>query len=323
MNLYFIFLAALILLTLIFFIQGIIRFWSNLFSETTASIKRRLRVIMGEITINYTKSIKKRRLSEVPQIDIFLQKIPGISKLDTLFNQSGIKFNVEFFLIRCFLMMLFLGFAAFWAKISWEISFCVILIPMPLWLAYIYRKLRHRIKQIEAQLPDALNLMARAMQAGHAFSSALLIVGSEGLEPIRLEFQTVFDEINYGISTEIALHHLTQRVASGDLRFFVVAVLIQLETGGNLSEILKSLVALIRDRQRIAGNVRVLSAEGRLSAWILGLLPFVLAGLLSLVNHDFIAALWTDPLGIRMLEVSFTLMIFGIWWMWRLVSVRV
>jgi len=323
MNLYFIFLAALILLTLLFFFQGIIRFWSHFYSETTASIKRRLRVITGDLTVNSTKLFKKRRLSEVPMIDVFLQKIPGISKLDNLFNQSEIKFNVEFFLIRSILAMFFLGLVAFLAKLPWIMLICLILIPIPIWLAYIYRKRRQRIKQIETQLPDTLNLMARAMQAGHAFSSALLIVGSEGLEPIRLEFQTVFDEINYGISTELALHHLTQRVASADLRFFVVAVLIQLETGGNLTEILKSLVALIRDRQRIAGNVRILSAEGRLSAWILGLLPFVLAGLLSLVNHDFIATLWTDPLGIRMLEVSFTLMIVGVWWMWNLVSVRI
>jgi tight adherence protein B len=119
------------------------------------------------------------------------------------------------------------------------------------------------------------------MQAGHAFSSALLIVGVEGTQPIRGEFQTTFDEINFGIPTETALHHLTLRVASNDLRFFVVAVLIQLETGGNLTEILKSLATLIRDRQRIAGTVRVLTAEGRLSAWILGLLPFVIAAVLS------------------------------------------
>ena len=112
-------------------------------------------------------------------------------------------------------------------------------------------------------------------------------------------------------------------MASSDLRFFVVAVLIQLETGGNLTEILKSLAALIRDRQRIAGTVRVLTAEGRLSAWILGLLPFGLAGILSVVNPDFISKLWTDPLGIRMLQVSLSLMAIGVWWMWCMVRVEI
>jgi tight adherence protein B len=112
-------------------------------------------------------------------------------------------------------------------------------------------------------------------------------------------------------------------VASSDLRFFVVAVLIQLETGGNLSEILKSLSALIRDRQRIAGSVRVLTAEGRLSAWILGLLPFVIALLLTVINPEFISKLWTDPLGILMLQVSLGLMAIGVWWMWHMVRIRI
>jgi tight adherence protein B len=102
-----------------------------------------------------------------------------------------------------------------------------------------------------------------------------------------------------------------------------VAVLIQLETGGNLTEILKSLAALIRDRQRIAGSVRVLTAEGRLSAWILGLLPFVIGMVLSIINPEFISKLWTEPMGIRMLQVSLGLMVFGIWWMWRMVRIRI
>jgi tight adherence protein B len=90
-----------------------------------------------------------------------------------------------------------------------------------------------------------------------------------------------------------------------------------------LTEILKSLAALIRDRQRIAGSVRVLTAEGRLSAWILGLLPFVIGMVLSIINPEFISKLWTEPMGIRMLQVSLGLMVFGIWWMWRMVRIRI
>jgi tight adherence protein B len=179
------------------------------------------------------------------------------------------------------------------------------------------------VVHIESQLPDTLDLMSRAMQAGHAFSSALLIVGSDGTQPIKGEFQTTFDEINFGIPTNTALLHLTQRVASRDLRFFVVAVLIQLETGGNLTEILKSLAELIRDRQRIAGNVRVLSAEGRLSAWMLGLLPIVIAVLLSIINPEFIEVLWTDAMGIFMMQISVGLMVIGALWMWNMVRIRI
>jgi tight adherence protein B len=206
---------------------------------------------------------------------------------------------------------------------SLNLRMVIVFLPELMVGLYLVRKRNQRVVKIQEQLPDTLDLIARAMQAGHAFSSALLIVGTEGPSPIRDEFQKTFDEINFGIPTPLALHHLEQRVASSDVRFFVVAVLIQLETGGNLTEILKSLSGLIRERQRIAGTVRILSAEGRLSAWILGLLPFGIAAMLSVINPEFISKLWTDPLGIRMLEVSLSLMAVGVWWMWHMVRVKV
>jgi tight adherence protein B len=231
--------------------------------------------------------------------------------------------NVGRFLITSFLLWLVIGLGTWSAGVGFGVSMLLGSLPTLVWTLYLQHQRRQRVFNIEAQLPDTLDLMARAMQAGHAFSSALLIVGSEGTHPIREEFQATFDEINFGITTEVALKHLTLRVASSDLRFFVVAVLIQLETGGNLTEILKSLASLIRDRQRIAGSVRVLTAEGRLSAWILGLLPFGIAMLLSMINPEFISKLWTDPMGIRMLQVSLALMAIGIWWMWRMVRIRI
>jgi tight adherence protein B len=165
--------------------------------------------------------------------------------------------------------------------------------------------------------------MARAMQAGHAFSSALRLVAAETLEPIASEFQTVFDEINFGLSTEQALSNLAVRVSSRDLRYFVVAVLIQRETGGNLSEVLVSIARLIRERQKLLATVHVLSAEARISAWVLTILPFVLGAVIAFVNRRFLAQLWTDPIGIDMLAASTVLMAIGIWWMWRMVRFRI
>jgi tight adherence protein B len=112
-------------------------------------------------------------------------------------------------------------------------------------------------------------------------------------------------------------------VASEDVRYFVVAVVIQSETGGNLAEILKNTAHLIRERQKITGIVRVLSAEGRISAIILALLPFALAAGMSLLNPGFISRLWTDPMGLQLVYISLTLMAFGILWMWRLIQIRV
>lgn len=313
---------TLVILAVTLLITGLFRFWSTYWGENASLIKQRLRVITGDLGVENQSLVKTRLLSQVAQVNALLKKVPHIDGLDTFLSQAGVTWNVSQFLVACLLAWLGCSLAAgIWIGLglSWLLGF----VPVLLGLLFLQHKRRQRVFQIEAQLPDTLDLMARAMQAGHAFSSALLIVGAEGTQPIRGEFQTTFDEINFGIPTETALHHLTLRVASSDLRFFVVAVLIQLETGGNLTEILKSLATLIRDRQRIAGTVRVLTAEGRLSAWILGLLPFVIAAVLSVINPEFISTLWTVPMGIRMLQVSLGLMVFGIWWMWRMVRIRI
>ncbi len=323
MNWNFLAFLGLVLLAVSLFMTGVLRFWSTYWGENASIIKQRIRVITGELSLDNPSLVKTRLFSRIPSLDALLRKIPHVERLDVFLTQAGITMTIGTLLFVSALLWLGTGLTTRLLGFGIGLSLLAGGLPVLLWLTYLQHLRRKRVFQIEAQLPDTLDLMARAMQAGHAFSSALLIVGAEGTLPIRGEFQTTFDEINFGIPTHSALQHLTQRVASSDLRFFVVAVLIQLETGGNLTEILKSLAALIRDRQRVAGTVRVLSAEGRLSAWILGLLPFTIALLLSLINPDLISILWTDPMGIHMLQISLGLMLVGVWWMWRMVRIRI
>jgi tight adherence protein B len=312
-------LAALALSLLL---AGLTQIWHTQWGKSATRIKQRMRFITGELAVESRSLMKKRLLSQTPFFDAMLNKVPRMDDMDTLLTQAGVSWSMGQFLLTG--LLLWLGtFITTWVMLGLGAAWLLASVPIVLSLLFLQHSRHQRVVRIEAQLPDTLDLMARAMQAGHAFSSAVLIVGTEGMQPIRGEFQTTFDEINFGIPTATALQHLTQRVASSDLRFFVVAVLIQLETGGNLSEILKSLSALIRDRQRIAGSVRVLTAEGRLSAWILGLLPFVIALLLTVINPEFISKLWTDPLGILMLQVSLSLMAIGVWWMWHMVRIRI
>jgi tight adherence protein B len=312
-----------VLLAIGLFMFGLMRFWRIHWGESASLIKNRLRALTGELQLQSQSLVKTRFFSNLPALNGLLKRVSYAERLDTLLTQAGVTLNVGRFLVTSFLLWLVVGLGTWSAGLSFVVSMLLGTLPTLVWALYLQHQRRQRVFNIEVQLPDTLDLMARAMQAGHAFSSALLIVGTEGTHPIREEFHATFDEINFGITTEVALKHLTLRVASSDLRFFVVAVLIQLETGGNLTEILKSLASLIRDRQRIAGSVRVLTAEGRLSAWILGLLPFGIAMLLSLINPEFISKLWTDPMGIRMLQVSLGLMAIGIWWMWRMVRIRI
>jgi tight adherence protein B len=179
------------------------------------------------------------------------------------------------------------------------------------------------MRKVEEVLPDTLDFIARALRAGHAFSAALAMVGQEGQEPLRSEFRTTFDEINFGVATQEALNNLSQRVPSSDLRFFVVAVLIQRETGGNLAEILGNISKLVRDRLKLYGRIRVLSAEGKLSAWILTLLPFATAALINIVNPSFMSVLWKDPVGLKIVAGTCMMMVVGIFWMWRIIKIRV
>lgn len=266
---------------------------------------------------------QKRQLSENVALQAWLQKMPVMKSLDRLLVQAGLPIS----LAQAFGMGVFLTLAGTAVVFFAGAPMALAVFAMPLlwgvagW--YVLHRKRRRLLQIDRQLPDALDMMARALQVGHALSGALLIAAKESRQPIASELQTVFDEVNFGISLQVALPHLAERIASDNVRYFVVAALVQSETGGNLADILRSTAFLIRERHKLTATVKVLSAEGRLSAWILSALPFAIAALLSWVNPEFISKLWTDPLGLKLLIGSLVLALVGIVWMQRLVSVRI
>jgi tight adherence protein B len=180
-----------------------------------------------------------------------------------------------------------------------------------------------RIEIFERQVPEALDLMGRALRAGHAFPTAVKMVADEMPPPIAGEFRVLADQANFGVPMNQALLNLADRVPVGDMRYFVVAVLIQRETGGNLAELLDSIASIVRGRIKLLGEIRVLSAEGKMSAWVLGILPFALATVMYLVNRNFLAILWTDPMGLKMIGGGLVLMVLGAWWMSRIIKIRV
>lgn len=180
-----------------------------------------------------------------------------------------------------------------------------------------------RIRLFEAQIPEALDLMGRAMRAGHAFPTAVQMVAEEMADPIGQEFRTLADETTYGVPQQEALLRLADRVPVADLGYFVVAVMIQRDSGGNLAELLDNIAGIVRARLKLLGQVRTLSAEGRLSALILIALPFVTAALINLITPQFMAILWTDPAGIRLLGFALLIMVMGVLWMRRIIRIRV
>jgi tight adherence protein B len=190
-------------------------------------------------------------------------------------------------------------------------------------LLYLSHRRSRRLAHLERQLPDALDLVTRALRAGHSFASSVQMIGEEMSDPIATEFRMVADEVNFGVSLQQALTNLSERVPLTDLRYFVVSVLIQRDSGGNLTEVLGNLSRLIRDRLKLLARVRVLSSEGRLSAWILGLMPFALAGLMNVFNPEFMSPLWTDPMGLTVIKYMLAMMAVGVVILRKIVKIRV
>jgi len=190
------------------------------------------------------------------------------------------------------------------------------------WGHLYYRKWR-RLGEIHRQLPDALELMGRALRAGHALFVGMKMVGGEMRDPIAGEFQRGFDEISMGVSVPESLSHLGDRVELMDVKFFVTSVNIQRETGGNLAEIIDSLGRLIRKRFELKKRIQALSAEGRISAIVLMSLPFGMALALHFFSPEYLTPLFTDPMGQAMLAGAATMMILGAIVMKRMIAIKV
>jgi tight adherence protein B len=187
-------------------------------------------------------------------------------------------------------------------------------------IAYLRQK---RMRQFEERFPEALDLLGRAVRAGHAFTTGLEMIAKESSEPIASEFRTTFEEQNFGLPLRDALLNMTERIPSIDVRFFVTALLIQKETGGNLAEILDGLASVIRDRFRIYREVKVRTAQGRLTAGILIALPIFMMIVLSTLNPAYMRVLFDDPRGPAILTVAGAMQFVGSLMLWKIIHIEV
>ena len=314
--------GVLIFISVALLLEGIFLFWNNSRGPEAERLARRLRSMSerGEVGASM---IKHRLLSSSPALQRLLLRLPQVQRLDVLLQQSGLAWNVAALLGYCGAGAA-LGLAlASYLSLPWPPRLAVAALGALLPLLVARRAKARRLRRVEMQLPDALDLMGRAMRAGHAFPTALKLVGEEMKAPLADEFRAVFDEVNFGIAMPDALMNLAARVPSTDLRYFVIAVMIQRETGGNLSELLASISAIIRDRIKLMGQVRVLSAEGRMSAWILTMLPFGAALMIQLTNPTFLALLYTDPGGRKLVAGALIMMALGVLAMRSIIRIRV
>jgi tight adherence protein B len=188
---------------------------------------------------------------------------------------------------------------------------------------YVWTKRRARLKKFEELFPDTLEFVARSMRAGHAFSVSLEMIHREFQEPVASEFRRTFEEHNLGLPIEIALQKLANRVPSLDVHFFVSAVLLQKRTGGNLAEILDKLAYVIRERFKLRGRIRAVSAHGKMTATALSAIPAVVAVLMFYTNPDYVKFFFTDDVGQIMMASAIGLQLIGYGVMKKIVNIEV
>jgi tight adherence protein B len=258
-----------------------------------------------------TTLVRKNTLSDIPWLNRWLEQQPWIAWLKRFHAQSGTRAPLAIYLLASVLLAsgAFALAEPFRFPVVARLVLALVSGTIPLWLLVMMRS--RRIVAFQRQLPEGLDLIARALKAGHAFFVGMKIVGDELAEPIGPEFRRAYDEVTVGVSVPDALQALAGRVECTDVRYFVAAVSIQRETGGNLAEILEGLGTTIRKRFELQEKVTALAAEGVLSAVVLFCLPIVLGIIFYSTNPLYFAVLFTDPLGQAMVSTGALLMLIG------------
>ncbi|WP_338760052.1 type II secretion system F family protein [Massilia sp. METH4] len=324
MNTTFALFVVLLFAAVMLLVWGVYSGWAAHRDPEAERVARRLRsVIGGEARQSDVTIVKERRLSESAELDSLLRAMPGVRRLDRMLMQAGARYTAARLLAFCAGGAATGLAAAAWLALPGPAIAAACAAGAAAPLMHLARTRERRMARFELQLPEALDMMSRAMRAGHAFPTALKLVGDEIAAPLGEEFKAAFDEVNFGVSMADALNNLAQRVPSMDLQYFVVAVLIQRETGGNLTELLSSISAIIRDRHRLRGQVRVLSAEGRMSAWILCLLPFGAAAMMAAIDPGSLGVLATEPAGRKMVGMGAAMMLVGVLAIRKIIRIRI
>lgn len=297
--------------------------WRSYYGEHAERTKARLEALASKGSKRLAQSKSIRQFSRVNWLNAILKKHKIVLWLDKQLVRAGMSTQVDAAMIGWLLCLVVIGF--FLSSVDASIYLWLTMISTTIVLPWLFvnRAIVKRRHLFEEQLPDVLDFISRAMQAGHAFSSALQVAASESPQPTAGEFSKTLNEINFGIPMDQALKDLSDRIDSPDMKFFSVAVLINREVGGDLAGLLDNLSSLIRARFAMRTSIRTLTAEGRFSAWLLSSMPFLVALVIFILRPDFLSPLWQDPLGLRLLEWAAALMFVGMLWMRRLANIHV
>ncbi len=265
--------------------------------------------------------LRQKYLRELSPLARRLEDSPHMEALGRVIEQAGMKMLAH--RLVALAALLALGGAVLGMTLTGNAAVALIALAAgaALPFVYLFRKRRTRLEKFEEQLPDAVDVMKRALRAGHPFSTCIKLVSEDMDEPIAREFEQTFADINYGNDVRRALLGMLLRVPSSNLMAVVTAVLIQKETGGNLAEIFERISQVIRSRFRFGRRVRTLSAEGRLSAWILTLVPIVLFGVIWITTPSYLPPMLESPAGQKMLVFAAIMMVVAVFWMRKVIRI--
>jgi tight adherence protein B len=292
-------------------------------AQDASFVRRRLRRASAPGVLTKALLNEPTRLSDVGAINRLLTASGGLVRpLERLIEQSGLKVTVGVVILSC----LVTGALAF-ALMFVYLRLTLLAIPFALLGGYmpigIIKTVRNkRMIKFDEQFPEAMDLLARALRAGHALTTGLSMVAEELPDPIGPEFKRLYDQQNFGLPLPQALRNFADRIPSIDARFFVTAVLTQREAGGNLSEVLDNLASIIRNRFKVKRQVRVISAHGRITGWVLSALPACLALLFAMTSPDKYREFYMNPLGMQMIVFGLSLQVVGVFIIRKIVKIE-
>jgi tight adherence protein B len=297
----------------------------NVGSQVQRRLRARLAVVREELDdmAKPASLIREKYLRRLSPLERLLEELPGMRRLGRMVEQAGDTTPAYRVALTCLLLGIAAGTLV--SMLTGSAGFALLataaLAPLP--VLRIHRRRQERLRQFEEQLPDALDMMARALRAGTPLMESFKFVAEEMMPPISEEFRTTWSHMNYGIGMRASFYDLHQRVPGVSLRAVTTAVLVQRETGGNLAEILAKISDVLRGRFRFQRRLKTLTAEGRISAIGLVAIPFILAGVLSVTSPGYLAIMFNDPMGQRLIIGSLVLMAIGMLWIRRLTRVQV
>lgn len=310
--------------TSVFIIELFVYAYKTMRNPHRKVIQRRLKTLSSSEYANDSHDItRKRMLSRVPLLNTILLHTPGVRSLERLLQQANVQSPLGVFILLAAVLALTGYLAGSLLTINRVIPLIIAASLVGIPFLYVIRKKKKRMDKFQKQLPEGLELIARSLRAGHAFTSGMKLAADEFDDPLGPELTATLDEINFGVSVSDALKNLARRVDCADLRYFVVAVILQRETGGNLAEIIESIGYIIRERFKLRGKIRILSAEGKLSAIILVAIPFFVIIVLRFTSPEYINALLFEPAGRIMGAVALFMMVIGIFVMKKMINIKV